>query len=518
MYYGQQYAYDGKDSKRNGYVALDEKNNKQNRTPTVENYPNDFSYIFGAANDYFLLTNNHTGDANAQTAQTFYLYKFVPVSGPSVTIVNTKSEKTKLTVYKNWDDNNNEHQKRPESIMVELLKNGQETGQKAMLSDSNQWTYTFEDLPKLDSKGKEITYSAKESGLPEGYVSSVVTGTVDGTTETIQYSYAWVPTTEMKDGGTYILAADCQGTPSTIGVSGGKATLSGANVSISSDATLTDDAGNHYSTYITDASAAGVTVWTAHVSGGSVVLEKDGRYFKTAKDNLESGSSKAANLQYDAANHALKTGDGKYLAKNGDFNEKTPVVNTYLYTRVRIKKTITTETTQNVTTITNTYKEPQAEFILRKLDGTSGEILSGNYTFTLKDEKGDIVGNNENVRVDTEGKIHFKDLPYGTYTLEETQAEDEYGKLPTAIHFTLTKDGIELKNADDLANWVQTDKNSEGINLINVKNYKRISMPQTGSSTGLKMILSGLVLLMGGTLLMIDNKKKGVIKGGENRR
>lgn len=517
VYYGQQYTYDGKDSKRNGYVALDEKGNKQNRTPTVENYPNDFSYIFGAANDYFLLTNNHTGDANAQTAQTFYLYKLVPVSGPSVTIVNTKSEKTKLTVYKNWDDNNNEHKKRPESIMVELLKNGQETGQKAILSDSNQWTYTFEDLPKLDSKGKEITYSAKESGLPEGYVSSVVTGTVDGTTETIQYSYAWVPTTEMKDGGTYILAADCRGTPTTIGASGGKATLSGTGVSINSDATLTDDAGNHYSTYITDASAAGVTVWTAHGSGSSVTLETGGGYLSKANGNLENEAKKATNLQYDATNHALKTSGGKYLATNGDFNANKPAVNTYLYTRVRIQTTVTTETTQNVTTITNTYKEPQAEFILQKLDGTTNQILSGNYRFTLKDEKGEIVGKNEDVCIDAEGKIHFKDLPYGTYSLEETQAEDDYGKLPTAIHFTLTKDGIELKNAAELTSWVETDKDSDGINLINVKNYKKINMPQTGSNSRLLVMLSGIWLLAGGTLLMIDNKKKGVIRGKDSK-
>lgn len=355
LYYGLQWKT-GKG--QNGYVALDENGNEQKRTPTVENYPNDFSYVLGAANDYFLLTNNHTGDANAQTAQTFYLYKFVPVSGPSATITNTKiTEVTSLKVNKNWSDKNNEAGKRPVSIQVELLKNGKETGITAELSDENDWTYTFEKLPKLDERGKEIRYSAKECSVPEGYTSSIITGTVDGTEEKITYSYAWVPVTKMQDGKQYILTSAVKGNMQTIGVENKKATLSGNSVSIKTDATLTDENGNQYSAYFTDEDAASITLWTAHVSGSYVTLENNGKYFQKGSGELKD-SSDATALQYDDVRHALKDKKGNYMASNGDFNKNSPEVITYLYERVRIKHTTTMDTTQNVTTITNTYKEP----------------------------------------------------------------------------------------------------------------------------------------------------------------
>lgn len=355
LYYGLQWKT-GKG--QNGYVALDENGNEQKRTPTVENYPNDFSYVFGAANDYFLLTNNHTGDANAQTAQTFYLYKFVPVSGPSATITNTKiTEVTSLKVTKNWSDKNNEAGKRPVSIQVELLKNGTGTGITAELSDENNWTCTFEKLPKQDEKGKEIHYSAKECSVPKGYTSSIITGTVDGTEEVITYSYAWVPVTKMQDGKQYILADDVKGNTKTLGVANKKATLSGNSVSIKTDATLTDENGNQYSAYFTDEDAANITLWTAHVSGSYVTLENNGSYFQKGSGELKD-SSEATALQYDDVRHALKDKKGNYMASNGDFNKKSPEAITYLYERVRIKHTTTVDTTQNVTTITNTYKEP----------------------------------------------------------------------------------------------------------------------------------------------------------------
>lgn len=355
LYYGLQWKKTDKGG-QNGYVAIDENGNEQNRTPTVKNYPDDFSYVLGGKNDYFLLTNQHTGDANAMTAQTFYLYKFVKSSGPSVTITNTKSDKTSLTVYKNWNDENNKNQKRPETIEVELLRNGKSTGTKATLSESNDWKYTFEDLPKYDENGKEIQYSAKEVNVPNGYTSSSITGTSGGVQEDISYSYAWVPVTSMQAGKEYILASDIKGSSNTIGVSGNKATTSGTKVTIKTDVTLTDENDNKYSAYITDEDVSQVTKWTAEVSGIYILLKNNEKYFEKGSGNLVD-SSKATKLIYDDSKHALKDSDGKYMASNGDFNKSSPEITTYLYERVRIKNTITTDTTQNVTTITNTYKK-----------------------------------------------------------------------------------------------------------------------------------------------------------------
>lgn len=401
LYYGLQWKKSDKGG-QNGYVAMDENGNEQTRTPTVENYPDDFSYVFGAKNDYFLLTSQQTGDANAKTAQTFYLYRFVTVSGPSATITNTKQdEKTSLAVYKAWRDDNNKNNKRPESITVELLKNRKSTGKTQILNEVNGWSCTFEDLPKFDERGEEIQYSAKETDVPDGYTCSYITGTTGGTEENYTYSYAWVPVTSMQAGKEYILAAGTGGSQTTIGVSGSKATLSGTAVNVQNDRTLTDVDGNHYSSYITEEDAAKVTRWTAEISGSYVILKNGTKYLQKGSGDLKD-SSQATKLIYDDSNHALKTSSGKYMASNGDFNKSSPDMTTYLYERVQIKDTITVDTTQFVTNITNTY-------------------------------------------------------------------------------------------------------------------HKLINMPETGSNSRIIVTLLGIGLLTGGSLLMINNKKRGVIRGTEGK-
>jgi LPXTG-motif cell wall-anchored protein len=73
-----------------------------------------------------------------------------------------KPEKvTKLTVEKVWDDKNDKFGDRPDSVTVVLYANGEKFG-RAVLSEENDWSYTFKDLPKYDSKGKEIVFSVEE--------------------------------------------------------------------------------------------------------------------------------------------------------------------------------------------------------------------------------------------------------------------------------------------------------------------------------------------------------------------
>ncbi len=356
LYYGLQYKKKSSNNNRDGYVAIDDKGNEQ-ITPSVKNYPDDFNYVFGNHDHYFLLSNNHTGDANAVTAQTFYLYKFVPVSGPSVTITNTKSEETSLTVYKNWNDNNNSGETRPASVTVELLKNGRKTGVTAKLDASNSWKCVFDHLQKYDENGKEIRYSAVETDLPAGYTGSVTDGIVEGSKEEMTYSYAWVPVTTLTSGGEYILADSNSGSCSTIGVKDGKATMSGASAMVKTDSVLTDENGSSYTAYITDDDAAKLTKWTAEASGSYVKLKYGEKYFKKGSGDLVQNSNEAAQIVYDDVNHALKNNKNKYLAENGDFNKDKKEVETYIYERVRIKNTKVTESTVNVTTITNTYKK-----------------------------------------------------------------------------------------------------------------------------------------------------------------
>ena len=84
------------------------------------------------------------------------------------TIINTHDTgETEVTVNKEWVDNNDQDGLRPDSIIVELLADG-EVIDEEVLNDSNNWTHTFTGLPtKLE--GKDIVYTVREKDVPEGY-------------------------------------------------------------------------------------------------------------------------------------------------------------------------------------------------------------------------------------------------------------------------------------------------------------------------------------------------------------
>ena len=72
-----------------------------------------------------------------------------------------------IAVTKVWDDMDNAYGLRPESVNVQLLKNGAAAGELT-LDDSNNWTGIWEEQPKC-SAGEEIAYTIVETAVPEGY-------------------------------------------------------------------------------------------------------------------------------------------------------------------------------------------------------------------------------------------------------------------------------------------------------------------------------------------------------------
>jgi len=88
-------------------------------------------------------------------------------------ITNTKDEEPEpetvdVAGTKTWVDD--EEADRPESIIVNLLKNG-EAIDEVEVTARTQWTFHFDELPKYDETGKEIEYSVEEEAV-EGYTAS----------------------------------------------------------------------------------------------------------------------------------------------------------------------------------------------------------------------------------------------------------------------------------------------------------------------------------------------------------
>lgn len=86
------------------------------------------------------------------------------------TITNTKgnpdSEKTSVSGTKTWDDENDKARKRPSSITVNLLANGEKADSRKV-SDADNWTYKFDNLPTKDSKGNTIKYTVSEDPVTD---------------------------------------------------------------------------------------------------------------------------------------------------------------------------------------------------------------------------------------------------------------------------------------------------------------------------------------------------------------
>ena len=81
-------------------------------------------------------------------------------------ITNTHEvEKIEVSGLKTWNDKNNQDGKRPETITVNLLKNGVKVDSKTV-SENDDWTWTFTDLDKFED-GSEINYAISEDKVED---------------------------------------------------------------------------------------------------------------------------------------------------------------------------------------------------------------------------------------------------------------------------------------------------------------------------------------------------------------
>lgn len=93
--------------------------------------------------------------------------------------------KTEVSVKKVWKDENNQDGKRPSSVTVKLIADGQDTGKTLELNAANDWTGSFKDLD-ADKGGTPIQYTVVEVTVP-GYTSEVTGDAASGFTITNSY-------------------------------------------------------------------------------------------------------------------------------------------------------------------------------------------------------------------------------------------------------------------------------------------------------------------------------------------
>lgn len=92
-----------------------------------------------------------------------------------LSVKDVQISKTTYSVQKEWVDNNNALNNRPSTIQVQLqskLGDGEFTndGDVVTLSQDNNWTYTWNDLPASNAEGTIYTYQAVEVEKSENYL------------------------------------------------------------------------------------------------------------------------------------------------------------------------------------------------------------------------------------------------------------------------------------------------------------------------------------------------------------
>ena len=149
-------------------VALYADGEKVAVKPDVNKYENTWTYTW---ND---LPKYADGKAIVYTTKEVKVPEGYTSTVDGLTITNTHEDVKVVTIKgtKVWNDNNNELKKRPESITVNLLQNGEEV-KEVIVTAADNWAYSFENLPKADENGKVYVYTVTEDAVSE-YTSVVV--------------------------------------------------------------------------------------------------------------------------------------------------------------------------------------------------------------------------------------------------------------------------------------------------------------------------------------------------------
>ena len=177
---------ENQDGKRPGSVTVKLLADGQDTGKTLElNKDNNWS---GSFTD---LDVNKAGKAIKYTIEEVSVAEYESkVTGDATTgytITNSYTPaKTSVSVKKAWDDKDNQDGKRPASVTVKLLADGQDTGKTLELTEANGWAGSFTDLD-ADKGGTPIQYTGVEVTVP-GYTSEITGDAASGFTITNSYS------------------------------------------------------------------------------------------------------------------------------------------------------------------------------------------------------------------------------------------------------------------------------------------------------------------------------------------
>lgn len=157
-----------------GYVsggAGAEKEDNDPFTATIARLP---AYVAGVRQVYTWMecddATDRNGNGKSLANDLYYSAADYNIAGDTTTITNRyDTQLTSLTLLKVWDDAEDRNSIRPESVQVTLRAVNGDYEQEFTLNSENNWTVVATDLPRI-LNGQVLKYEWAESPLPNGYI------------------------------------------------------------------------------------------------------------------------------------------------------------------------------------------------------------------------------------------------------------------------------------------------------------------------------------------------------------
>lgn len=362
------------------------------------------------------------------------------------TITNKHTpEVVNVTVVKEWDDDDNIGNIRPTSIQAQLKAGDTASGNPVTLNEGNEWTYTWENLPKYKN-GTEIVYTADETAVPTGYEKSgPEKSTAEDGTVTFTVTNTYNPTPVRKA---------FKATKTTSGYPAG-----GKNVTF----TFT----------LTPATGAPGTAQT--------------------KELTLSGAKPSGEVNFDEIEFT-KPGVFEYTVAEtaGTADGWTYATNTYKVT-VTVRDDGTGKLTASVDggdniSFNNEYEPEGTEVTLSGKKTLNGRAMeAGEFSFKLSTKSGEAVETVQNT--DTDGNYAFSALTFDTAGTYEYVIEEVNNGRPNVTYDT-KKYNVTITVTDDgsgkLSAAISGDVNAQGNNANFTNSYE--ASPTSVKFSGIKNI------------------------------
>lgn len=411
-----------------------------------------------------------------------------------IIVTNVKEGLTAASVVKKWIGGEET------SVRVELLKNGQSTGQYATLNAQNCWFYRWENLPKCDENGW-YEYTVREIPV-DGYTSEIRPWHVGDPDGTIPDTITYLQRDSLSEG-SYLLMVDGQAL--TVDEAGTGLTLTDINPEKGSvpDSALWDVSVNSSSGYTLTSKASSGKGLYFNSRGYYVTLSRSGTAWSFSDDKL---FFKYGFWSY-ATNYWTSTVNNGSLETTTDPTAAATVIP---YQVVVNSVTDTRQEGESNYILTNTKNEeapPPLRLTFRKVKSGTTEVLHG-ATFALYRETGNesatlIPKTTDRYGEQVGSSYTFLGSPWeididkdGVYYIVELQEPGGYYPLEEPIVFTVTtQNGVRTATVTSHPTLPQ----GEAFTNMDIPNRYNVTviLPTTGGRGVYPIYALGALLVAG---------------------